>query len=342
MTAKEYYKLKVRMIYRSYPVYVEGREPAGYIDSLKKKEPEVVFDPSKLRTKEDWIQAGKIVFEAENSFFPATLTPGGVKAPPAWAKWVSPDGIVQGFPPTGVYIIRKKGVIEMGSNSCAGCHTRMNPDGSFIGGAQGNFPYPQARWPPADTPPDRIKRVLDNAWQNFGTPWVQSRADFEQALKTALAPTIGLYPGVLTRQGTSATHPPHIPSLIGIADLKYLDATGLVRHRSVADLMRYAIINVGLDTTAHYGDFQPRTAQEASSFGGEEETRFSDEQLYALGLYLYSLTPPPNPNPVDDHSRRGQQVFQRQGCAGCHTPPFYTNNKLTPAQGFTWRSSRWT
>jgi len=28
-------------------------------------------------------------------------------------------------------------------------------------------------------------------------------------------------------------------------------------------------------------------------------------------------------------------VFQREGCATCHAPPLYTNNKLTPAQGFT-------
>jgi hypothetical protein len=28
-------------------------------------------------------------------------------------------------------------------------------------------------------------------------------------------------------------------------------------------------------------------------------------------------------------------VFDREGCAGCHTPPLYTNNKLTPAEGFT-------
>jgi len=70
MTAEEYYALKVRPIYRSYPAYVEGKEPAGYIESLKQKEPEIIFDASKLRTKEDWIQAGKIVFEAENSFSP--------------------------------------------------------------------------------------------------------------------------------------------------------------------------------------------------------------------------------------------------------------------------------
>jgi hypothetical protein len=68
MTAEEYISLKVRPIYRSYPVYAAGKEPAGYIESLKQKEPEIIFDASKLRTKQDWIQAGKVVFEAWNSF----------------------------------------------------------------------------------------------------------------------------------------------------------------------------------------------------------------------------------------------------------------------------------
>src|SRR6185295_12792267 len=31
----------------------------------------------------------------------------------------------------------------------------------------------------------------------------------------------------------------------------------------------------------------------------------------------------------------GQKVFERERCARCHTPPLYTNNKLTLADGFT-------
>ena len=37
LTANEYYAQKVRTIYRTYPVYVNDREPAGYFDSLKQK-----------------------------------------------------------------------------------------------------------------------------------------------------------------------------------------------------------------------------------------------------------------------------------------------------------------
>jgi CxxC motif-containing protein (DUF1111 family) len=53
-----------------------------------------------------------------------------------------------------------------------------------------------------------------------------------------------------------------------------------------------------------------------------------------LARYLYSLKPPPNPNRFGTLAARGQKVFAEQGCASCHTPPLYTNNKLTPAEGF--------
>jgi hypothetical protein len=62
--------------------------------------------------------------------------------------------------------------------------------------------------------------------------------------------------------------------------------------------------------------------------------RYSDEQLYALALYLYSLQPPANPNHANEQTRRGERVFASQGCGNCHTAPLYTNNKLTPAVGF--------
>jgi cytochrome c553 len=55
--------------------------------------------------------------------------------------------------------------------------------------------------------------------------------------------------------------------------------------------------------------------------------------MLALGKYIYSLQPPPNPNRSDDLTARGEQVFERCRCARCHTPPLYTNNRLVPAEG---------
>jgi hypothetical protein len=329
MTAEEYYTLKVRPIYRSYPVYVAGQEPPGHIEWLKEREPEVIFDASTLHTKKDWIRAGKIVFEADVLYEPARLTPGGQKVRPGFSKFVTKEGVLPGFA-GGHYVVRKKGVVEHGSTSCSSCHTRLMPDGTFLEGAQGNKPDGVLTDFPSGPPPDR--KILDFLWIDFGAPWIQPRADFERSMMAM--PHADQYAGVLSREGTSAIHPPHIPSLIGVQDIKYLDATGLVRHRSIGDLMRYAVINMGLDTLAHYGDFQPTTSQSASGMGGEDGTRYSDEQLYALALYVYSLRPPSDPNPVDDRAVRGEQVFRREGCPGCHTPPLYTSNKLTPAIGF--------
>ncbi len=326
MTAEEYYGLKVRPIYRSYPIYVRGKEPPGYIEWLKQREPEVIFDPSSLHTKEDWIKAGRVVFQAPIVYSPARLARD---VPAAFAKWVSSDGVLPGSRTS--YVIRKKGVVETGSTACSACHTRLMPDGSFIEGAQGNY----ADGILTDVPPGRQpaqNKFLDFLWVNFGTPWIETRAAFDVSMLAI--PHADQYPGVLSRQGTSALHPPHIPSLIGVQDIKYLDSTGLVRHRSIGDLMRYAAINTGLDTLAHYGDFQPAASQQVSGMGAEDGTRYSDEQLYALAMYIYSLKPPGNLNPVDDRSRRGEQVFRRE-CAGCHTPPLYTSNKLTPATGFS-------
>ena len=54
---------------------------------------------------------------------------------------------------------------------------------------------------------------------------------------------------------------------------------------------------------------------------------------YALAVYIYSIQPPPNPNKFDSIAIVGQKLFN-SNCAGCHTPPIYTNNKLTLAKGF--------
>src|SRR5690349_2262021 len=169
MTAEEYYKLKVRAIYRSYPVYVQGKEPPGYIEWLKQREPEVIFDASKLHTKDDWIRAGKIVFEADTFYGRARLTSGGVKVRPGFSRFVSKDGVLPAF--AGDYIIRKKGVVEKGSISCATCHTRLMPDGTFLEGAQGNKPDGVLTDFPAARPPE--PKFLDFLWTDFGAPWIQ-------------------------------------------------------------------------------------------------------------------------------------------------------------------------
>jgi len=117
--------------------------------------------------------------------------------------------------------------------------------------------------------------------------------------------------------------------LIGIKDRRYFDHTATHLHREIGDLMRYA----ALVSFADSGDFGPYHV--LSSDTKRVQARLSDEALYALALYIYSLKPPPNPNPFDEKAKSGEKVFAREGCAACHTPPLYTNNKLTLAEGFT-------
>jgi hypothetical protein len=139
-----------------------------------------------------------------------------------------------------------------------------------------------------------------------------------------------IIPGVCARQGSSVFYPPHILDLIGVKDRHYLDASGLVQHRSIGDLMRYAALNQGADTLNLYGEYRPKGELPDPS----TESRYSDEQLYALALFVYSLKPPPNPNKFGALAAQGKKVFEQEGCAVCHTPPLYTNNKLIPVEGF--------
>ena len=98
--------------------------------------------------------------------------------------------------------------------------------------------------------------------------------------------------------------------------------------------MRYSALNQGTQLLARYGDFIPGGKDFRELPDPSTRSRYSDEELYALALYLNSLQPPPKPNKSSAVSRRGENVFEREGCAACHTPPLYTNNKLTPAERF--------
>jgi hypothetical protein len=176
----------------------------------------------------------------------------------------------------------------------------------------------------------------------FLAPWLRPdpfEALDQLSLEEFLAQTepMAAQPGVMARTGSSPLYPVQIPDLIGVQERRYLDRTGLVRHRDIGDLMRYAALAQGADMLARYGDFRP--IEELLGKLPEPESglvqRYSDEQLYALARYLYSLKPPPNPNRFDTLAARGKGVFEREGCVSCHTPPLYTNNKLTIAAGFT-------
>ena len=335
-----YYALPERRVYKSYPVYHPDREPAGYMDRLRAAEPEIVFDAARIRTDADWIAAGRLVFEMPIDVNGPILRSSHVRDR-AWYEKHRVPVAADGTMPYARWVVRETGKVDLGNVACAMCHTRVMPDGTVILGAQGNFPFDQIF---ADDIPSIPPPVVPLVVQALvGAPWdvdatSRLRAMSNAALRDAWA---AIPPGVIARQGTSVFAPPAVPDLIGIADRRYLDKTGLGRHRGVADLMRYAAMNQTLDVLGDYGGFVPdaadgrtRAAPGKAGFSGAND-RYSDAQLYALGRFVYSLTPPPNPNQPDALSRRGEQVFARSGCARCHTPPAYTANALVPADGFT-------
>ena len=45
VSEEQYYRIPARIIYKSYPIYRPGREPAGYQEWLRQQEPQVAFNP---------------------------------------------------------------------------------------------------------------------------------------------------------------------------------------------------------------------------------------------------------------------------------------------------------
>jgi hypothetical protein len=335
-----YYALPERVLYKSYPIYHPSREPAGYLDSLRSLDPQRVFDPATLKSETDWIAAGRDVFEMPIDFEGPIVTMPMVRDA-AWYERHRMPLATDGTLPFARYVVRARGKVEVGNVACAMCHTRVMPDGTVVLGAQGNFPFDAVFGAEISSIPPPVVPFLLNSLT--AAPWDSAMTTKLAAVTPAefQAAMSAMPPGVIVRQGTSVFAPPAVPDLIGLRDRRYLDKTGLGRHRGIADLMRYAAMNQSLDVLGNYGGFIPG-AQDGRTlpppgkggFSGSRD-RYSDAQLYALGQFIYSMAPPPNPNRFDARAERGQAVFNRSGCAGCHTPPLYTANKLVPADGFT-------
>jgi hypothetical protein len=333
VTADYYYRMRPRTLYRRYPVYRAVSEPRGYLDKLRQTEPEVVLENIEFKTERDWILAGQEVFRTPITLFPIEMLPQ------------LRDTLERtGVPPAtdGTYlhlsiVVPKKGLPMVGAFSCAMCHTRVQANGAIIEGGPGTVPDLLLGFPPVVEAARAFQRSL------FRVPWIdndpvdriQSMSSKEiNAIKAAMPL------GVLGRHGTGLWTPVQVPDLIGVKDLRYLDHTGLMRHRSAGDLMRYAAFNQGLDMLTEYAGYRPTAMMRASELRDnnlpppETEERYTDKQLFALTKYLYSLTPPRNPNQPTPLTRLGAAIFDREGCNRCHPAPLYTSNRLTPAAGF--------
>lgn len=255
-----YYRIPVRPIHRGYPVYAPGKEPPGYFESLKQRAPELVWDARvrpRLETEADWIKAGETVFDAA-IFYDSVATADDVRTP-AWYAKVQPPLTGDGILPFTTYVIREKGKVELGNNACGFCHTRVLPDNKVLKGAQGNFPFDRA------VGYSTARGTLENARRDFrvlfGAPWLKDKDPAARADSMTLEELSGRFNaipgGVAARHRASADFPPAIPDLIGVRERRYLDRTGLVLHRDIGDLMRYAALNNELDFFSNFGGFNP-------------------------------------------------------------------------------------
>jgi hypothetical protein len=338
ITPEYYYAQKVRPIYASYPVYHPDREPAGYFESLKEKEPIVLWNDQKttpkLETEADWIGAGELVFDAPIVYQEMTSERRERRAADfrALPYRTTPDGVI----PIHRYVIRQKGKIEIGVRSCAECHTRVMADGSVIKGAQGEPPFDKAF---ASSFRSSSARANFSRRPVFDAPWHDQPAitpiGSMSPAETVAAQHDAIPPGVLARHGTGTFSPVQVPDLIGSADRRYLDHTGLQRNRGLGDLMRYAALNQGADMFSDFSGYIPSGDPARGRPDPATQTRYGEDQLYALALYIKHLKPPPNPNPFNELARRGKAIFEEQDCARCHDPAQgYTNHKLAIAPGF--------
>ena len=336
-SAAEYYSSPVDN-YRTYPVYASGREPEGYWDRLRNAKPVPLIDASKLKTKTDWIAAGKRVFEESDigtfrRYEPDVIEEFHEATSRRLARVVPrKDGTIPG----ARWVVTERG-LGLATENCTMCHRRTFPDGSFLDGPGMSdttaffvtgmitkVPGMSVIPLPGDSP-----AVGD--WRSFAVPWIDS--DVHKQIQTMEQSALGrifiaaVGPNLVPRWNGSIFYPTKIPDLIALKGQKYIDHTGTHKLRGLGDIMRYAALVSYCDIT----DFGPQRM--LSDVQRKIPYHLPDEALYALAVYVDSLLPPPNLNRFDEKAAAGKKIFDRE-CSSCHTPPYYTNGKLTLAEGF--------
>jgi mono/diheme cytochrome c family protein len=335
-TEKEYYSAPVDTLH-TYPVYFPGHEPEGYWAFLQKVGPQPLIEPEKLKTEEQWVEACRRVFEELDVPNMRKWDPKLIEAMRSaevhqrMKSPISPDGTLYGVR----WIPTSKG-LAIGISNCGGCHIRYLEGGRQVNGAPFNISGPALIGQITHLALSPFPLEGDSPgmayYRNYGVPWIKD--DIHEQLKEMKLPELGRLLGVVFRYGGvprwggSVYYPTKVPDLIGCKDRHWIDHTATHQHRNVGDLMRYA----ALVSYAEAYEFGPHKI--LADYQRRIDARAPDEALFALALYIYSLQPPPNPYRNEEQARAGQKIFDREGCAGCHTPPLYTNNKLTLAEGF--------
>jgi len=337
---EEYYSAPVGEYVRTYPVYFPGREPAGYWEMIRNQKPEPLIRPG-ARTREAWLQEGRRIFHELDLPYLRNYDPKLIELVSSADQCAKLGGHPQkDGTMLGLRWVPTSTGLALSQQDCAVCHSRVMPDGRIADGApapgadRGSAISVVGKFVTHDSPsfleffsPGETDKQV--AWRWWAAPWVAS--DINDKVKSPdvnAADFAGLGRGVLPRFNSSPFYPTKTPDLIGLSARKYIDHTATHLLRGPEDLMRYAVL-VSCCDSADFGQYHMLTKK-----GRRVVYRFPDELLFALAQYIYSLEAPPNPNLRDPRATVGRKVFEREGCNGCHTPPLYTNNKLTVAGGF--------
>jgi mono/diheme cytochrome c family protein len=128
--------LQAQPIWKTYPVYHPDQAPPGYIEWLRSQQPEQISNP----TGDELFNAPVLIGSLANR--PPSDPPFLTEK--TWFEAIKPpltrEGAITGF----TYVLRTKGKIEIGTYSCALCHSRVLSNGAVIIGAPGNFPIDAA------------------------------------------------------------------------------------------------------------------------------------------------------------------------------------------------------
>lgn len=336
---KEYYAAPVENL-RTYAVYHPRYEPKGYMDWLRKQGPQPLVEPDKLKTEEDWIEAGRRVFDELDVPLVRTGDPRALeylrdaKAIESDGTPMSKDGRLAFFR----WVVERDGEIKLGLSECSSCRLRFMPDGSVLRGAPATIKGGGAALGALleefrlffgrDGNPASCAELN---YPQFAVPWLPndihlrlktlSEADCEAVVNSDIGETVARFNG-------SPYYTTKIMDLNGVKDRRYLNHTATHLNRGPEDIARYAILVAFADDGAIGPHRFLTDAQRRLRY------RFGEEAMLALGKFIYTLEPPPNPDPPAVYVSRGMEVFQNAGCGTCHMPPLYTNNMLIPVDGF--------
>lgn len=344
MSPEQYYAIPVDNL-RTYPVYHPDHEPPGYLDEIRRRGPQPLVDPAALdgKSEAEWIAAGREVFDQLDSWFFRTADPEVI------AHFRSAESIDRtrdelndritegGILPVYRWVVDHDGELKISLQSCGSCHSRIDEGNRLQAGGPPNYSL-------GDN--DAVAKILQLVrdvpgvapgevfYASFGVPWLDD--DVHAKYREAPGPEIGKLFSLPTGAPENATfdringspfHTTRFTDLRGIRHRRFFDATATHRNRGPADVARYGILVETADISV-FGEHAVGASLPAPKYRPE------DAAMYALALFLWSTDRPVPEGPPNPLARRGEQVFEEEGCGKCHAPPHYTNNELVRAPGF--------